>query len=213
MSIFGTKTRTAAVFPLIAMILAACSSETRSLVSSADIPVAKYNQVALFIEHIDSSLRTDAEEAAVSAFRNAGIQVVDGNRFLSEQSVSTEKAKASVVQKQFDAVLYITILQSGKTEVQKQGAHFDGQAIRFQDNPLIAVCGEALQDYIIKPDGSVYRSLLALKTKAELQDTKSAKLVWTSETVGYDAFSNVTSRLFRHAVDQIIEKMRSDKAI
>ena len=79
----------------------------------------------------------------------------------------------------------------------------------------IASVGHNVTDlYIIKPDGSVYQSMLILKTNADLQDTQTAKQVWTSETISSgNAKTTNMAALFNQAAQQIVTKMREASAI
>jgi hypothetical protein len=198
-----------------ASLLAACAvSETRSVVSTADIPAAKYARVAVFIENLDEAERPIAEGLVVSALKGAGVDAVSGNNFLKRRDPNlTETAKALLVQKEFDALLYVKVVDKGVSEERIEQAWFDGKMVHYNIG-ILTVANNVTDPYVIKPDGSVYRAMLVLKTQSELQDTKSAKVVWSGETVssGYAKASNMTL-LFDQASKQIIEKMRTDSAV
>jgi hypothetical protein len=202
-----------------AILLAACcllgcaSSETRSVVSKDDIPVSKYKKVALFIENLDEADRSAAEKTVVSTLQNAGVNAVSGSDVFKGRGELSEKAKASIVQKQFDAVLYLTVEQRGIIEELIPNAFFDGQMIQY--NLGILTVGHDMTDlHVIRSDGSVYEQKLTLKTKVDLQDTKSAKTVWISETIssGSTKTTNMAT-LFNQAANQIVAKMREDSTI
>jgi hypothetical protein len=199
---------------LIAVCVSGCaSSETRSIVSKDDIPATKYKKVALFIENLDEPERSAAERTVVSTLQNAGVNAVGGPDVFKGRGALSEQAKANIVQKQFDAVLYLTVEQRGVIEELIPNAFFDGQVIQY--NLGIVTVGHNITDlHVIKPDGSVYEQKLTLKTKVDLQDAKSAKTVWISETIssGPTKTTNMAA-LFSQAANQIVAKMREDSTI
>lgn len=197
-----------------ALLLAACAaSETRSLVSSGDIPASKYKKVAVFIENLEDSERPAAEQIVVTTLRNAGVNAVSGPDVFKKRGKLSEQIKASIVQKEFDAVLYLTVIEKGPVDEMVPNAFFDGQMINY-DFGIMAVGHNVTDMYTIGQDGRVYKPMLALKTKVDVQDTKSAKNVWTSETIssGHAKTTNMRT-LFDQASKQIVAKMREDSAI
>jgi len=196
-------------------LLAGCAaSETRSLVSRDDLPASKYKKIAVFIENLDAAERPVAEKIVVSALQNAGVSAASGAEIFGGRGTSlSEKAKASIVQNEFDAVVYLTVVEKGIVEERIPNAFFDGQMVQYNFG-FVTVGHNLTANYIIKPDGSVYQPMLALKTKVDMQDTKSAKEVWTSETIstGSAQITNMPT-LFTQASDQIVTKMREDSAI
>lgn len=203
-------------FPILLFafcLLGCASSETRSVVSKDDIPASKYRKVALFIENLDEADRSAAEKIVVTTLQNAGVSTVSGPDVFKGRTGLSEKAKASIVQKQFDAVIYLTVEQRGVIEELIPNAFFDGQMI--QHNLGILTVGHDMTDlHVIKPDGSVYEQKLTLKTKVDLQDTKSAKTVWISETISSGPTKTTSmAALFNQAANQIVAKMREDSAI
>jgi len=199
---------------VFALLLAGCAaSETRSLVSTDDIPASKYKKLAVFIENLDDAERPGAEQIVRATLQNAGVNAVSGSDVFKGRGKLSEKAKASIVQKEFDAVLYLTVVEKGMVEELIPNAFFDGQMVQY--NLGIMTVGHNLTDlHVIKPDGSVYEQKLTLKTKVDLQDTKSAKAVWASETIssGPTKTTNMAG-LFNQATNQIVAKMREDSAI
>jgi hypothetical protein len=198
----------------ISLLLAGCaSSETRSLVSKDDIPASKYKKLAVFIENLDDAERPAAEQIVCSTLQNAGVNAVSGPDVFKGRGKLSEKVKASIVQKEFDAVLYLTVIEKGAVEELVPNAFFDGQMIQY--NMGIVTVGHNLTDmYVIHPDGSVYQPMLALKIKVDIQDTKSAKEVWSSETISSgNAKTTTMPALFTQASNQIVAKMREDSAI
>ena len=203
------------VSSFIGLLLAGCAaSETRSLVSRDDIPASKYKKIAVFIENLDDAERPAAENIVVSTFQNAGVNAESGSAVFNGRSNLSEKAKAAVVQNEFDAVLYLTIVEKGVVEELIPNAFFDGQMVQFNILGLATVGHSATNLYSIHPDGTVYQSILALKTAAAIQDTQTNKQVWTSETVstGPTITTNMPA-LFTQASNQIVAKMRADNAI
>lgn len=203
-----------------ALLLAGCAaSETSSLVSKDDIPAGKYKKIAVFIENLNESEQTAAEKIVVSTFQNSGVNATSGSAVFTGRGKLSEKAKAAIVQNEFDAVLYLKMVEKGVTEEVVSGASHNGGMIVFQKAIIPGFNASFATDigtdgYILKPDGSVYQPMLALKTKADLQDTKSAKQVWEAETIASvnAKFSSMES-LFTQASNQIVEKMRADGAI
>jgi hypothetical protein len=202
------------------LFLVGCTaSETRSLASRDDIPSSKYKHVAVFIENLDESERQSAEQMMLPVLQGAGVNAVSGEDFFKAKGALSEKQKAAIAQKEFDAVLYLTVLQNGRTEELVPNAYHNGQAVTYYKNliPSFSVAFSTdigADGFDLRPDGTVYELKLALHTKADLQDTKSAKLVWTSETIasGNEKVTNLNS-LFEQASHQIVEKMRADNAI
>ena len=201
---------------ILGLSLVGCaSSETRSLVNKDDLPASKYKNVAIFIENLEEAERLGAEQIVLSALQNSGINAVSGQETLKRRGAAlTENAKAALIQKQFDAVMYVRVAQKGQIEELIPNAYFDGQMVQI--NVLgIATVGHNLTDlYIIKPDGSVYQSMVVLKTVADFQDTKTAKQIWTSETISSgNARGTNMAALFTQASRQIVEKLRADNVM
>lgn len=199
----------------IALLAGCASSETRSLVSAADLPASRYSRVAVFIENVDEPERAVAEQIVLSALNNAGVKAVSGHDFLRQQAPKlTEQQKARLAQKEFEALLYVTVVERGQGEQRVENAWFDGNMIQFNLLGIATVGHNVTDGYIIKSDGSVYHPMLVLKTQSQLQDTKSAKVVWQGETIssGHANASNM-NLLFTHASQQMIEKMRTDSAV
>ena len=202
-----------AIFVLAGFLAGCAVSETRSIVSKGDLPSSKYRKIALFIEGMPEPERSAAEQIVISALQKAGINVASGTALFASRRQLTEEAKANIVQKEFDALLYFTVVQKGMAEELVPNTRSDG---RFLIRNLgIVNYGEELPDgYIVKPDGSVYQPQLGLKTKVDFQDAKTAKQVWASETVSSGNPKVVTmDTLFGQASQQIVEKMKSDDLI
>lgn len=197
-----------------AFSLVGCVSETRSLVSSQDIPASKYKKVILFVENLDGMERPAAEQILVTTLRDAGVEAVSSSEaFKSEKSLDATAQGALIRRQGFDAALYVTVLEKGVVEEQVEGAWFDLANNEMHIDPVGGITA-TLRGYVVKPDGSVYYSNWTMKTKSELQDVQSAKQVWISETVavGHGQFSNM-SLIFAQAAKQIVQKMRGDNAI
>ncbi len=215
------------IFIIAGLLLVGCSSiETRSIVSGADIPASKYSRLALFVENLDETERLNAEQMILPVLKRAGVAAIIGpDIFKGRANKLSEKEKASLVQKEFDAVLYVSILDKGVVEELVPNAQHNGQTITFLNSQplglinfnsslIIGVDQNTSKMYVLKQDGSVYQLMLALKTRADLQDTQTNKQVWTAETVasGKQTLTNM-SQLFTQASQQIVEKMRADGAI
>jgi hypothetical protein len=155
-----------------------------------------------------------AEQIVIATFQKAGVNAESGGDLFARRGILTEQAKARVIQKEFDAVIYLTVLEKGIFEEIVPNAWSDGQTITYNVLGLLAVSHNVTDMYVIRPDGTVYQQMLTLKTKVDLQDTKSAKQVWSSETVssGSARLTNMDA-LFGQASGQIIEKMKADAVI
>lgn len=215
-----------------AFLTACASSETRSIASKSDLQGVKYRKVAVFVENSDparprssprldvsggqialiipapSGSATDAEieQKIVAAFKDAGVTASIGSAMFKGQKLSNQ-AKANIIQKNFDAVLYVDVLTNGMREELVRGAAHDGQNISIdgETRPLDIYD----QKYNLKPDGTVWHEVPTFQAKCELQDTKSNKIVWSSETIA----SGGTLVLVSRAFTQIVERLRSDGAI
>ena len=222
----GAFHRPSIVFGVFLLLAGCASSETRSVVSKEDLPGSRYQRLAVFIENLDEGESALAEQVVVSALQGAGIHAVDGPGLLRSRGTKlSEKDKARIVQKEFDAVLYLTVLDKGLAEELVPNAQHDGESITFS-NSLFGAFGlvnatfvtnittPTNERFVLKDDGTVYARKLVLKTRADLQDTKSAKPIWSSETISSgDAGLSNMNLLFSQAAQQIIEKMRADGVI
>jgi hypothetical protein len=200
---------------MVAVLLLGCAtSETRSAVSASDVPASKYKKIAVFIENLDEVERPAAEQIVSSTLHEMGIDAVSGPAIFDGRSPGlSEAAKASIVQSNFDAVLYLKVAEKGLSEERVENASSDGQTIVY--NFGILHLGHNWTDlYDVRPDGSVYQPIMVLKTNVDLQDTKTAKIVWQSETIssGHARLTNMNV-LFGQAAKQIADKMRQDQAI
>ena len=217
-----------------ASLLAACaSSETRSIVSKSDLPTTGYRKIAVFvkdlnpaepsIEHVaipgspivlpilrnnQSASATEIEQKLISALGNAGIDARAGPSLFKGQKVS-EQEKARIVQKDFDATLYVDIVVNGKTEKRVEGAHHNGQYIWWGFGDPDPIDDSIQSTFDLRPDGSVWEGVQTFQTKSELWDMASAKKVWEAETIA----TGGTLVLARKAVDDVLKKMRADGAI
>jgi hypothetical protein len=198
-----------------ALLLVGCTTaETRSVVSKEDIPDTKYNKVVVFIENLEDNERLPAENIVVSTLQAAGLNAISSTNFFNDAGKLSEQQKARLVQKEFDAVLYLKVLEKGVfEELVPELRNSDGALVYSVPGFTFATdIGTGLYD--LKPDGSVYKQLYGLKTQVDLQDTKSAKQVWTSETVATgEAHTSNMSMLFTQASNQIVAKLREDHAI
>ena len=197
----------------LAALLFGCAGETHSNVSQADLPSAKYRKLALFVENLDAPEKLPAEQIITKAFGDAGLKVVSSSDIFGTHSLSPD-AQASLIRSQgFDAAVYVTILEKGATDEQIEGAWYDFNNNEMHIDPVSGITA-TIRGYAVKPDGTVYYHTLGLKARAELQDIKTAKEVWQSETIvaGHGQVSNMNA-MFAEAAKQIVEKMRSDQAI
>jgi hypothetical protein len=220
---------------LCALLLAGCAdSETRSIVSKTDLLPNGYHKILVFVEDSDptphsgqtpsinvangqitlfipeggqSGSAAEIEQKLLSSLGSAGVAASGGSTFFKEQKL-TEQAKATEVQKVFDAVLYVTILVNGMREQMVAGASQDGQ--------FISIYGETrpIDDYdkmkyTFKEDGTVYQNVPTLQTKSDLQDTKTNKQVWSAETIG----TGGTLVLASSVSDQIVKSLHENGAI
>jgi hypothetical protein len=217
----------------IGFVLTGCAdSETRSIGSSSDLSVNKYRRIAVFVENSDpakpraspslqanngglvlfipaptgSSTDAEIEQKIVSALDGAGAKASSGPVLFTGQSLNNQ-AKATILQKGFDAVLYVAVLMNGMREERVAGASHNGQFVKFANWEPEPIENYASFDY--RPDGTVWNNVPTFQAKCDLQDTKSNKVVWSSETIA----TGGTAVLLSRASDQIVAKMRSDGAI
>jgi hypothetical protein len=202
------------------LFVAGCAtSETKSLVSRADLPASKYRNVAVFIENLEENEKRAAEDVVASSLQKAGINARSERVIFSGRGAISDQGKASIIQREFDAALFLKVAQKGVIEELVPGAFHDGESISFNHNVGAVVSMNFTTNvgtnmYVLKPDGSVYKPVLSLKTTVELQDAKTAKLVWTSETIASgDARVSNMGTLFQKAAEQTVEKLRADGAI
>ena len=220
-------------FVLCGLILSGCAdSETRSIVSS-DLSGNRYRRIAVFVENSDpakprvspsfhanngalvlfipaptgSSTDAEIEQKIVAALGSAGVKASSGPGLFNEQTLDN-KAKASILQKNFDAVLYVTVLTNGFIEEPVAGAYFDGQNVVFQTG-VVTPLEQLTPRCSAKADASVWCGVPTFQAKCDMQDTKTNKVVWSSETIASGGSAVVLSR----ASDQIVAKMRSDGAV
>jgi hypothetical protein len=138
---------------VVGILLAGCAaSETRSIVSKSDLPANRYKKIAVFIEDQNpksssnavnmavgpivipihtpsgSAQTAEIEQKVVSALRSAGVDARNGPALFNGQKLN-ERDKAGIVQKNFDAVLYVNILVNGMTEELVDNAWHDGSFI------------------------------------------------------------------------------------
>lgn len=214
---------------MVALLLCGCGSivpgsmhsETRSLV--ADLPAEKYQSIAVFVENFEEIDRMAAEQAIISSLESLGIRAVSGPTLFEGQH-RDDQSKAKLVQKDFDAVLYVSTSEKGITEKKMENLIYNGQDVIYVAGgipwyPL------KKRHFIIKPDGSVYKPVIAAKLTSDLQDTKTNIRVWSSETIvmgDADQYGNPGgmtgapvdySTMLLVATKQIAAKMREDHVI
>jgi hypothetical protein len=145
-----------AVIVFLGLLLTGCAvSETRSIVDKEHLPATRYQKVALFIEGVDEPERTAAEQIVLSTFQSAGLNTESALAFFAKRGQLSDQAKASIIQKQFDAVLYLKVVQKGIAEELVPNARSDGQYIVYKLG-IVNFGAEIPEGLIIKPDGSVY---------------------------------------------------------
>jgi hypothetical protein len=205
----------------IALLLVRCTAvETNSIASKEDIPEAKYRKFVVYIENLDDNERPQAEQIVISALQTAGLRAVSAPDYFKDRGKLNEQQKAQLVQNDFDAVLYLKVVEKGVFEEIVPDVTHQGDVLVYSKQLIPGIFGASLATdigtnlYDLKPDGSVYKQMFGLKTQVDLQDTKSAKNVWTSVTAasGEVHVTNI-SILFTQASNQIISKMREDHAI
>jgi hypothetical protein len=208
---------------ILGFLLVGCAvSETRSIVAASDIPASRYKSIAIFVENLEETEQSALEHSLASQLRDAGAIVEDGNAILSQQGTTLSDAdKARLIQARFDAVLYVNAVEKGPGERQLPNLFHDNQYIYAKNGAGSTVVGEIndLTDihYNLYSDGTISEPVVVLKTKSDFQDTKSAKQVWTGETIAYakNAFGlNATMGVLTTDVaKQIAQQLKADKAI
>jgi hypothetical protein len=219
----------------IGFVLTGCAdSETRSIVSSSDLSGSKYRRIAVFVENSNpakshtpvavaipnlpltlmvpsptgSATDDEIEQKIVSALGDIGIKASRGPTLFAGQTLS-DQAKVAILQKGFDAVLYVIVLTNGMTEQRVAGASHNGQYITFGGGGPEPIDDYTLSSFDLKADGSVWSNVPTFNARCHLQDTKTSKAVWSSETIA----TGGTAVLLSRASEQIVAKMRSDGAI
>ena len=215
-----------------AALIASCTlpetgrfSETRSLVD--DSREGKYRTIAVFVENLQGSEQRQAEERVVAELRAAGITAERGEAVYQKRTKALSEAeKATLIQKTFEAVLYVSVVEAGESEKPVDADH-NSREINFYHHSsglngflksdgrtTFEITDAIRRKYILKPDGTVYEPVLAIKTNSDLQDTKTTVRVWTAETVVSEGLSGTTrDALFQSVSKQIVDRLRSDKAI
>jgi hypothetical protein len=206
--------------------LAACAAndpaETRSIVTAT--PSTKYRAIAVFIENSKANDRQAIEQSVIAALNHQGVDAKSSSEIFAAMGTANKQEKADRLQKLFDAVLYVNVMQAGPTEERMENLFYDGQFIVFHTKGFAwASYPSSMGDYIIKPDGSVFKPALGIQLRSDLQDTKTNLQVWSAETIvtgeiptrnsaGPENSSGMHA-LFDKAVEQLVEKMRTDNAI
>jgi hypothetical protein len=205
----------------IGVLLAGCAAsseiaETRSIISAT--PSTKYRTVAVFIENSEGEERQLIEQDVIAALSYGEIEAKSGAEAFAAMGEVNKQEKTNRIQKSFDAVLYVNVVQQGLTEERMENLLYDGQNFIFQTSGFRWTSVPASNDYIVKPNGTVFKPTLAIKLRSDLQDTKTNAQVWSAETiVTSDGAKNWNasdiSPLFDKASKQLVEKMRTDSAI
>jgi hypothetical protein len=208
----------------LGLALASCvtASDSQTAVSAPDIPSSKYKQVAVFVENVAETEQSSAEQSIVAALRSSGANATAGSTLYGSQNGNlSDAAKAKIIRDRgVDALLYIKVQRSN--EVRINNARYDGQAV-YLTNDDGTISAQNPTGYMIKSDG-VYQRSTMLTTKAELQDVRSAKLVWTADTITYPQYQMLVmgipvgggvgpDALFPEAAKEIVAKMRLASAI
>jgi hypothetical protein len=208
------------IFGLALLLVGCTTAETRSVVSKEDIPEAKYKKVVVFIENLEDNERVPAETIVVTTLQAAGLNATSSTNFFNDSGKLSEQQKARLVQKEFDAILYLKVVEKGVFEEIVPDVTHQGDMLVYSKQIIPGVFGATFATdiganlYDLRPDGSVYKQMFGLKTQVDLQDTKSAKQVWSSETVATgEAHTSTMSMLFTQAFNQIVSKLREDHAI
>jgi len=206
----------------IASLLGGCSAvETRSAVSGADLPAGKYHAVAVFVENVNEEDRAIAEEVVVSDLHGAGVRAVSETALFRGTQLD-RGAKAKIVQSEFDAVLYLTVVEKGVSEKRLENITHNGQTLFYRTqipggtffDVGVGVGEQISQFWILKEDGSVYEPLFALKAKSDLQDTHTNITVWSAESIATGNPRGTTMRqLLEEVSKQMVSKMRADNTI
>jgi hypothetical protein len=204
----------------IAALLVRCTAvETNSIASKEDISAAKYKKFIVYIENLDDNERPQAEQIVVSTLQSAGVTAISAPDFFKDRNKLNEQQKAGLVQNEFDAILYLDVVEKGVFEEIVPDVIHQGDALVYTKQLIPGFSATFATDigsnlYDLKPDGSVYKQMFGLKTQVDLQDTKSTKKVWTSVTAASgEVHTTNMSVLFTQASNQIVLKMREDHAI
>lgn len=219
----------AVIAGISALLLTACvstseTSETRSLVSTADVPSSKYKNIAVFVENLLGEERSVAEQQLVLALRDVGVNAKSGPEFLRQKRIVDEQAKGPALQNNFDGLLFVSVVEKGTFGQVVPNVSHDGTSVTYRSGVeflgirnffgSITLPAEIDQTLTLNDDGTATKENLALKLKIEIQDTKSAKIVWRAETIasGLKATTDL-AHLYGVASKQIVTKIREDHAI
>lgn len=202
----------------VALISGCVSADTNSTLSREDVRAGGYRRVLVFLENVSDEERAAAEKSITSAFAATGVQAKSG-AVLFRGSKLSEQRKTEIVQRDFDAVLYINV-QSRAPSIQVPLAKVDGNVVHIP-TPFGDTITRPAENYVIASDGGVYRTV-DLQSRAELQDTKSAKVVWASNVntaAGHTMVSGGrqvvggTLGQLEEVARQLVTRMRSDQII
>src|ERR1700733_13573982 len=91
------------------LLLVGCTaSETRSIVSAT--PSTKYRTMAVFIENSDGADRQVIERYVIAALNQEGVEAKSSSEIFEPSRKLSNQEKASLIQKNFDAVLYVIVV-------------------------------------------------------------------------------------------------------
>jgi hypothetical protein len=208
---------------VVCLALCSCATVTTTIsstISSADLPPDKYRKIVVFIENDDAD-RGAFERSIVAGLHSAGVVSESSVVLFNNSRTTADPAEqAQTIRGQgFDAALYVTIVQ--KALVQEATVNMwmaqdeAGDAMVCSGSAANYFCYSMPSWYALAQDGNLVKLTLTLVTKSELQDVRSAKLVWTADASVFADGTDFDTMpgLFDKIARQISEKMKSDHAI
>jgi len=217
-------------FGFLPALLLGCAAvtETQSVISSDDIPESKYKKIFVVVQNFEEADRSKAEDSLLHELRDIGITGISSDDAFVDGRNFTDIQKMKYIQENYEAVLYVRLVQIGVAEKQGDNASHNGEMVTFyghfsgfngflETHSVTSLGVESIiikQNYILKPDGTVYEAGRAIQLNSEMQDTKTNKRVWVADTSSFvKRTDETTTSLFRNAAQDLVKKLKVDEAI
>lgn len=207
---------------LLVLMLAGCVSggqeKITSIVSTSNIAHNRYHNIVVFIENTGHMREDTLADALKQVGVNAEPEIVLFDD--SPKNYSNIKKGKIIRNHHFDASLYVTVLRDGLIEQPAPNIWYDGKLFHGRKTFLGGhgfvqwQASGSLLPYIVNSEGKVVRPIQILTTNSELQDTSSAKIVWSAHTsISVPNKSEQIQPLFEDVARSIVQKLRSDHVI
>lgn len=195
-------------------------SNTASSVSASDIKPGKYKKIAIFVENTEDADRINFEVAAASSLQRAGLEGKSSFELFnySKLRFNPDQQAQMVRDNNFDSALYVTVAQKALLQepVAVESTMVLGdQRLICRRNAIGQICSSPASTSFFGPDGRLFRQVVTLLLKAELQDIVSGKQVWTAETsISFEGNNfGAIATLFDRAMRELSARMRIDGVI